>query len=98
MSAASATRIEGVLDVPWWKERAALQNVARVTGEEVAYHRRDLIGMRLEREVAGVEEVDPCTGNVASERFGTARQEEGIVLSPRRHEGRQSRSRPAFSA
>jgi hypothetical protein len=30
--------------------------------------------------------MDHRTGNVASERLGTARQEEGIVLSPHRQE------------
>src|SRR4029077_16186304 len=44
--------------------------------------------MSLEREVARIEEMDRRTGNVASERLGTLRQEEGIVLSPRRQEAR----------
>ena len=38
--------------------------------------------MSLEREVARVEETDHRPGNVASERLRTARQKEGIVLSP----------------
>jgi hypothetical protein len=37
--------------------------------------------MRLEREVAGVEELNGRTWNVAFECLGTARQKEGIVLS-----------------
>src|SRR5882762_8960971 len=38
--------------------------------------------MRLQREVAGVEEADDRAGNVAFERLRTGRQEEGIVLAP----------------
>src|SRR6266446_4468909 len=50
--------------------------------EEVADHCRDLLRMGLEREMARIEKTDCCTGNIASERLSTARQEEGIVLSP----------------
>jgi len=39
--------------------------------EEVADQSRDFGRMRLEREVASVEEMDGRTGNVASERLGT---------------------------
>src|SRR6266481_9777444 len=38
--------------------------------------------MSFKREVARVEEMDHRTWNVASERLGTPREEEGIVLSP----------------
>ena len=52
--------------------------------EEVADHCRDLLRMRLEREVSRIEEMDCGTGNIALERLSTDRQEKGIVLSPRR--------------
>src|SRR5262249_7207751 len=64
--------------------------------QEVADQRRDLLGVGLEREVARVEEMDRRAGNVASERLGAARQEEGIVLSPRRQEGRLVRPEVAL--
>src|SRR3989475_11655260 len=38
--------------------------------------------MRLQGEVAGVEEADDRAGDVAPERLRTGRQEEGIVLAP----------------
>ena len=38
--------------------------------------------MGLKCEVARTEELDLGTGNIASERLGTRRQEKGIVLSP----------------
>src|SRR2546427_5623138 len=52
--------------------------------EEVADHCRDLLRMGLKREVARIEEMDYGAGNIAPERLSTARQEKGIVLSPRR--------------
>src|SRR4029077_5632449 len=54
--------------------------------EEIADICRDLLRMGLEREVAGFEEMDHGTGNIAPERLSTARQEKGIVLSPDRQE------------
>src|SRR5260370_35990267 len=54
--------------------------------EKVADQCRDFLRMSLECEVASVEELDDRTGNVASERLGTRRQEERIVLSPCRKE------------
>ena len=42
--------------------------------------------MSLKREVASVEEINSRAGNVASERLGTLRHEERIVLSPYRQE------------
>jgi hypothetical protein len=53
-----------------------------VAGEEFADRRGDLCGMRLQREMAGVEEANDRTGNVAFESLGTGRQEERIVLAP----------------
>jgi hypothetical protein len=50
--------------------------------EEVSDFSRDFLGMRLQREVAGVEEADDRIGNVAFKGFGSWRQEERIVLAP----------------
>src|SRR5258708_1427106 len=44
--------------------------------------------MRLQREVAGVEEANARTGNVAPEGLGAGRQKERIVLAPRRQQWR----------
>src|SRR5262245_21400545 len=63
----------------------------RSGGEEVADRLRDLHSMRLQCEVPGVEEAVDRTGNVAPERLGTRRQEEGIVLAPDRQERRPVR-------
>src|SRR5262249_51775979 len=54
--------------------------------KEVADHRRDLLRMGLESEVARVEEMDYRTGDIAPERLSTARQEKGVVLSQHRQE------------
>jgi hypothetical protein len=43
--------------------------------------------MGLEREVAGIDEVDNGTGNIAPECISTRWQEKGIVLSPYRYPG-----------
>ena len=51
-------------------------------GKEVADGRRDLGGVGLQREMAGVEEADDGVGNVALERLRARRQEERIVLAP----------------
>src|SRR5262249_53315056 len=56
------------------------------TCKEVLDCSRDLLRMGLEREVAGIEEIDCGTGNIALERLSTGRQEKGIVLSPHRKE------------
>src|SRR5262245_11706672 len=79
--AATATDREATLDLLSQDRGAAAR-------EEVAHRRRDLPGVGLEREVTRVEELDRRPGNVASERLGAARQEEGIVLPPYRQEGR----------
>jgi hypothetical protein len=47
----------------------ARRRVSGSGGEEVADCRRDLAGVRLQREVDGVEEADDRTGNVALERL-----------------------------
>src|SRR5215831_5865283 len=49
---------------------------------------RNLRCMRLEREVAGIEELNDGAGNIAPERLRTGRQKEGIVLSPHRQQVR----------
>src|SRR5262245_27813905 len=59
--------------------------------EEVPDRRRDLLDMRFQCEVAGVEEADDRTGNVPLERLGTGRQEKRIVLAPDRPAGRPVR-------
>ena len=61
--------------------------VADVGGEEDADRNRDLLDMRFQGEMAGVEEADDRTGHVPRERLGTGRQEERIVLAPNREEG-----------
>src|SRR5215510_5032422 len=44
------------------------------TCKEVLDCSRDLLRMGLEREVAGIEEIDCGTGNIALERLSTGRQ------------------------
>jgi hypothetical protein len=61
-------------------------------GEEVAYGRRYLVGVRFQREVPSVEETNDRTGNVALERLGTGRQKERIVLAPHREDRRLVRA------
>src|SRR3989442_5932656 len=56
--------------------------------EEAADHRRDLRGMRFQREVTRVEEADDGTRNIALERLGAERQEERVVLAPHRQQRR----------
>jgi hypothetical protein len=58
------------------------------SGEEVADRRRNLFGMRFQREMAGIEEANDRTGNVAFERLRSGRQEERIVLAPYREKRR----------
>jgi hypothetical protein len=50
--------------------------------------RRDLRGMRFQREVPGVEEADNCSRNVVLECLAAWRQEERIVLAPHGEERR----------
>ena len=57
-----------------------------VSGEEVADGRRDLRCVRLQSEMAGVEEAHHRVRDVALERLGARRQEERIVLAPHREE------------
>src|SRR5262245_31630305 len=42
----------------------------------------DFAGVRFEREVPGIKELNDCTRNIAFERFGTGGHEEWIVLTP----------------
>ena len=62
--------------------------LARARVQEIADDVRDFCGVRLQREVTGVEEADRCLWNVAPERFGTRRKEERIVLAPHRQQRR----------
>src|SRR5262249_26154970 len=64
----------------------------RNSGEEVADCRCDLGGMRLQREVSGIEEADDCRGDVALEGFGACRQEKRVVLAPHRQKRRPMRA------
>jgi len=48
--------------------------------------------MRFEREVTRVEEADDGTRNIALERLRAGRQEERIVLAPRRQQRRPLRA------
>jgi len=57
-------------------------------GQEVADGGRDLRGMGLQREVAGVEEAHDRVRHVAPEGLSARRQKKRIVLSPHRQEAR----------
>ena len=56
--------------------------------EEVADGRRDLRGVRLQREMPGIEETHDRVRDVAFERLGPWRQEERVVLAPHRQQRR----------
>src|SRR5271166_2253447 len=60
----------------------------RSAREEAANGRRDLRGVRLQREMSGIEEAHDRVRHVALERLGARRQEEWIVPAPKRQEGR----------
>ena len=66
------------------RQHDVIRQVIDSACEEVADHRRDLLCMGLECEVACIEEMDYGTWNIAPERLSTARQKKGIVLSPHR--------------
>jgi hypothetical protein len=51
-------------------------------GQELPDRRGDRPGMRLQREVPGLEETDVCFRDVALECLRARRQEEGVVLAP----------------
>src|SRR4029077_21202100 len=50
--------------------------------QEIADCRSDLVTVRLEGEVAGVEEAHVSVWNVTLERLGARRQEKRVVLAP----------------
>src|SRR5262245_3688119 len=50
--------------------------------QEIADYRSDLVRVRLEGEVAGVEEAHVSVWNVTLERLGALRQEKRIVFAP----------------
>src|SRR5262249_15339107 len=60
----------------------------KLVGQEVGDDSRNLGGMGLKREMAGVEETHHCIRDVALERFGAWRDEERIVPAPHREETR----------
>src|SRR5215470_15165385 len=53
-----------------------------LTDEEIADGGRDVVAMRFQREMAGVEELHFRLRIVPLERLGAGRQEEGVVLAP----------------
>src|SRR4051794_40582140 len=57
-------------------------------GQELPDRRGDRPGMRLQREVPGLEETDVCLRDVALESSRTGGQQEGVVLAPDRQEPR----------
>src|SRR5215467_13337446 len=70
-----------------------LQLIATDSGcEEAADRRRDLRGMRLQREVTRVEKTHDSTRNIALERLGAGREEERVVLAPYRQQRRPVRA------
>src|SRR5262245_58162406 len=78
------------------ERRGSLRRVAESGTEEGADLRCDLDGVRLQGEMAGVEEADHGIRNIALERFGTGRQEERVVLAPHRQERRLVRTEVAL--
>src|SRR6266567_205041 len=50
--------------------------------QEIADCHSDLVTVRLEGEMAGVEEADVSVWNVTLERLGARRQEKRVVLAP----------------
>lgn len=71
---------------PRLREAFFLRLSARLSGyigdEEGAHLVGDLVDVSLEGEMAGVEELHGCVGDVASEGFGSCGNEIGIVLAP----------------
>src|SRR5205823_13671066 len=69
--------------------QAALSNGAVWLGrDEVPDRRGDLAGMRLQREVPGIEEAHLRVRDIAPERLGPGGQEERVVPPPRREKTR----------
>src|SRR5215470_5689347 len=61
--------------------------------EEAADRRRDLRGMRFQREVTSVEKTHDSTRNIALERLGARRKKERIVFAPDRQQRRTVRAK-----
>src|SRR5262245_24947701 len=59
--------------------------------EEASHGGGYFIDVRLQGEVAGVEETDLCIGEIATVRLRTGRQEERVVFAPDRQQGRPMR-------
>src|SRR5262245_14850484 len=73
---------------------AVLQLIGTDSGyAEVTDRHGDLSRMRLQREVARLEETDHCAWVVALERLGARRQEERVVLAPYREKRRPARAK-----
>jgi hypothetical protein len=62
--------------------------LSRLVTQEIADDFRDLNAVRLQREVAGVEEVNRCPWDVPLECLSAEREEERIVLAPHRQKWR----------
>src|SRR5947208_3338865 len=84
----SSRTMARIMGLPWDQERRFAGRRVDSVDEEVLDRFRDFFGMCFQREVAGVEETDGRTGNVALEGLGTSWQEERIVLAPHRQERR----------
>src|SRR3569833_688174 len=67
-----------IRDIPY------LPLLAHALVNEIADGLRDLSAVRLQSEVARIEEVDACLREVARKRLGTRRKEEWIVPAPHR--------------
>jgi hypothetical protein len=69
---------------PAWGAFVALSPLAarlQIAIEEFANQLRDLVAMRLQGEVAGIEEMYLCMWNVELVRRGTGCHEDGVVLA-----------------
>ena len=65
---------------------------AEVRGEESSHRGCDFFQMRLQRKVAGIQELDSGARNVATKRFGARRDKVEIVLAPDRQQWRLRRT------
>src|SRR5215831_1073658 len=73
------------LPCPMWVPSHRCGSVP-LTDEEIADGGRDVIAMRFQREMAGVEELHLDLRIVPLERLGAGRKEEGVVLAPDRQD------------
>lgn len=54
--------------------------VPKSAAKKIADRRRDLGGVRLQREVPGIEEAHDCAGNIPLKGFRAGRQKERVVF------------------